>query len=329
MAIFSIVVPIYNIAQYLRQCLDSLVSQTFQDKEIILIDDGSTDSSREICDEYNKRYNCVKVIHQKNKGVSQARNVGLSLALGEWIVFVDADDWVDTDMLENMWGYILATNANLYRFGMCGVDEYGKKRKCRKLVTNHTIVSFASEEEKFNFYCQRHNLDKNVIQTACAGVYRRDIIKKHNITFIDRNEVIFEDTLFNYHYFLHTNKIVFLPDSPYYYRRHKASFCSTRDNNKGVLCSATLGEYAYQETIKQGLTYFEKNFHHHYFLFLNTLVWTIAARFTDYHLRQLLDVLWQNELHRECIKKIRQESKHFLKDTYKRVWFDENFGLKK
>ncbi len=312
MAMFSIVVPIYNVERYLRQCLDSLVCQACAEKEIILVDDGSTDSSGMLCDEYARQYDYVRAVHQENQGVSVARNVGLSIARGEWLVFVDADDWVDNDMLERLMGYILTIPADLYRFGK---------------FTKHTVISFRSEQEKFRFYSQKHNLNKDVIQTVWGGVYRRDIIQEHGIAFVDRDEVVFEDTLFNYHYFLHTRKIVFLPELPYHYRRHEASYCSTRDVDAGVLCCATLGEYAYRAVVEHGMTYFREHFHHHYFLFLNTIVHTMASRFTDEHLKQLLNRLWQNPLHRKCIEKIRQESDLFLDDTRERVWYDEQFGI--
>ncbi len=326
---FSVIVPIYNVERYLRQCLDSLVQQTYADKEIILVDDGSTDSSGKICDEYAERYDCVRVVHQDNQGVSAARNAGISVATGEWFSFIDADDWVDSDMLEQLQGDILATNADLYRFGAEVIDEKGARIRLSRLTKKPTIVSFADEQAQFRFYCQRHNLNMDVLQTVWTGIYRRDIIREHGIAFVDRDEVIFEDTLFNYHYFLHTHKILFLPGTPYHYRRHKESFCHTTDADVRVLGNAALGEHAYRYMVKQGLPYFQEYFHHHYFLFLNTTVWTIARGFSNEHLRQLLDILWENDLHRSCIRKIRQESDTFIDDTCGRVWYDENFGLNK
>ena len=89
---FSVIVPVYNVEHYLRRCLDSIVNQTFDDYEVVLVDDGSTDASGSICDEYRKKYNSIKVIHQENKGLSGARNTGLDKASGDWIVFVDSND---------------------------------------------------------------------------------------------------------------------------------------------------------------------------------------------------------------------------------------------
>ena len=98
----SIIVPVYNVEPYLRKCLDSIVNQTYRDLEILVIDDGSTDGSGKICDEY-KRDERVKVFHMKNRGLSCARNLGLDEAQGEWIGFVDSDDWIEPDMYECHW----------------------------------------------------------------------------------------------------------------------------------------------------------------------------------------------------------------------------------
>lgn len=101
----SIIIPVYNVEQYLRKCLDSIVNQTYRDLEILIIDDGSTDGSGAICDEYKKDKR-VKVCHTKNRGLSCARNLGLEEAKGEWISFVDSDDWIEPDMYEIAMSYI-------------------------------------------------------------------------------------------------------------------------------------------------------------------------------------------------------------------------------
>lgn len=98
--IVSIIVPVYNVERYLRQCLDSLVNQTYQNNEIICVDDGSTDASSEILTEYALKNSKVRVIRQENSGVSAARNVGFSFATGEYVMYVDGDDWIDVRTCE-------------------------------------------------------------------------------------------------------------------------------------------------------------------------------------------------------------------------------------
>lgn len=101
----SIIVPVYNTGKYLYKCLDSILNQTLQEIELILVDDGSDDNSGAICDFYSERDKRVRVIHKKNEGVSIARNVGMQAAKGEYIGFVDSDDWIEKEMYQEMYYY--------------------------------------------------------------------------------------------------------------------------------------------------------------------------------------------------------------------------------
>ena len=113
MAEVSIIVPIYNIEQYVGKCIESILAQTYPDFELILVDDGSPDDCGRICDEYGERDERIKVIHKKNGGLTSARNAGLSEAEGEWIMHVDGDDWIEPDMLESLIGAAQVTGADL------------------------------------------------------------------------------------------------------------------------------------------------------------------------------------------------------------------------
>ena len=103
----SIIVPVYNNEKYLRQCLDSITNQTFKDIEIILVDDGSTDNSASICEEYAKEDSRVVFIHSENKGVSNARNIGIDKSKGKFIMFCDSDDWLENDYIESHYDNII------------------------------------------------------------------------------------------------------------------------------------------------------------------------------------------------------------------------------
>ncbi len=122
----SVIVPVYNVESYLRKCLDSILAQTYQDLEILVIDDGSTDGSGKICDEYAEKDARIKVFHTKNRGLSAARNLGLNEAHGEWISFVDSDDWVEPDFCKEPLKTAIQYNTDLviFRFRMVN----GKKR---------------------------------------------------------------------------------------------------------------------------------------------------------------------------------------------------------
>ena len=116
----SIIVPVYNTEAYLPQCIESLICQTYKDIEIILVDDGSTDDSLRICDGYQKKDVRIKVLHQKNAGVVNARKAGLYMAAGEYIAFVDGDDWVEPDMYECMYQKLFEQDVDVV---MCGRFE--------------------------------------------------------------------------------------------------------------------------------------------------------------------------------------------------------------
>ena len=112
--LISLIVPVFNVEKYLKRCLDSLISQSYKNIEIILIDDGSTDESGKICDRYAKEHsNIIKVLHQENQGLSMARNAGLDIAIGEYIGFVDSDDYVEPKMFERLYNNLLESNADI------------------------------------------------------------------------------------------------------------------------------------------------------------------------------------------------------------------------
>ena len=113
MSEISIIVPVYNVDQYLENCIESILNQTFKDYELILIDDGSTDKSGEICDKYEKKDNRIKVIHKYNGGLSSARNAGLDLACGKYIGFVDSDDSIHPEMYEILYDLQQIYNADI------------------------------------------------------------------------------------------------------------------------------------------------------------------------------------------------------------------------
>lgn len=122
----SIVVPVYNVECYLSECVESLLNQDFNEYEILLIDDGSTDSSPEICDSYSRSYDNIHTYHKENGGLSSARNYGLDKANGDWVVFVDSDDyWKSKDVLSSLMQTANAQGADLVRFEYSAVDEYG------------------------------------------------------------------------------------------------------------------------------------------------------------------------------------------------------------
>ena len=131
----SVIVPVYKVEPYLRRCLDSIVNQTYRNLEIILVDDGSPDNCPVICDEYAKKDNRVKVIHQENRGLSAARNAGLDIATGDYIAFVDSDDSIADDMFKEMVAVIERERADIVKCGVCEV----KGEKIEKIAFKNQL----------------------------------------------------------------------------------------------------------------------------------------------------------------------------------------------
>lgn len=138
-SLISVVVPVYGVEPYLCQCVDSIITQTYEHLEIILVDDGSPDGCPEICDEYSRRDNRIRVIHKQNGGLSDARNAGVEEASGEYVAFIDSDDWVDREYIEKLYDAIVRAGAEI---AVCNCDlvcDDGKIRKPTWLIkNNHT-----------------------------------------------------------------------------------------------------------------------------------------------------------------------------------------------
>lgn len=229
--LISIVVPVYNVEYYLQECLDSLINQTYQNIEIIIVNDESPDNCLQIIEDYARKDARVKYIDQKNTGLSGARNAGINLSRGDFIMFVDSDDWIDVDCLEQMSKYAANHDlvlASYYR-------EFINKSQIRKLncagfysseFIQRRIVGLLEEE-----LSDPSQADSLV--TVWAKIYKSDIIKRYSLQFISTKEIgTSEDLLFNLEY-LEYCKTCFVIDSPlYHYRRYNLnSFTSTNKKN--------------------------------------------------------------------------------------------------
>lgn len=201
----SIIVPIYNVANNLHRCIDNILSQTYMELEVVLVDDGSTDSSGSICNEYAKNDYRIKVIHKCNGGSASARNAGLSVATGDYITFVDGDDWIENEGLEKMMLYAETTDADIVMAdftieqsdGSCSVRKEGFRNPD------------ATELMKAMMTGKLHG-------SNCNKIYRRSLIVANDIHFIDGADYT-EDLAFNIKLLTLTNKIVYLPIAYYHY----------------------------------------------------------------------------------------------------------------
>ena len=208
---FSIIVPVYNNEMFLYECIDSLLAQTYTDFELILIDDGSTDRSGEICDEYAEKDLRIKVFHSCNKGVSSARNWGLSVARGKYINFVDSDDWVTQNYLEKYVEAHLDHDYDVVYAEMVRVLDDGIQDIIP--LKDFSVISGGDLSEVFV-----HLLECGELGYACNKSFKREIIETYTITFCE-NFSLHEDSLFTISYCLHISSIKLLPYATYFYRK--------------------------------------------------------------------------------------------------------------
>lgn len=214
----SVVVPVYNVENYLEQCINSIIEQTLSVYEIILVDDGSTDNSGNICDGFSKAYDFIKTIHKQNEGLGRARNTGLEKVKGDFVTFIDSDDFLEKDFLEKMSKIIEETGCDTCKTSFRRVDLEGK------FVSNDRIIEgdFKGKEvqEKFIPRIIGSAPDKkdSIPMSVCCSVYSMSIIRDNNLQFVSEREWISEDIIFNLQYYSKSNHTVLSGYIGYNYR---------------------------------------------------------------------------------------------------------------
>jgi len=226
----SIIVPVYKVEKYLSQCMDSLLNQTLKDIEIILVDDGSPDNCPSMCDEYAKQDHRVKVIHKKNEGLGYARNSGLDIATGDFIAFVDSDDYIELNAYQKLYVSAINTKADVIYFCFQHFNEQGKvwgKTSSSKEEQYHTKDSI--RELILNMIANRYTKKsgRDITCSACCALYRTNMIKVNNLKFISERELCLEELLFNLNFLLHSSNVIAVPDVYYNYRINPSSLTQT------------------------------------------------------------------------------------------------------
>ena len=228
---FSIIVPVYNVdLKYFSVCVNSVLDQTFTDFELILVDDGSQKYCAEACDAYAQHDKRIKVIHQKNNGVSAARNTGIDNASGEWIMFVDADDWLEKNACEILRGKLNNSDSDILIFS--AFKEYADQQKPMKYgLENGKVYDFSDTEIKEQFYRRAMGTPLTdhgrfcVIYFSWDKVYRRSFLVENKLYYpvgIPKSE----DKLFILTCFEKVNKVCYIDDILYHYRINDASICN-------------------------------------------------------------------------------------------------------
>jgi len=246
---FSVIIPVFNADQYLSQCVESLIKSDFDSYEIILVDDGSTDGSAVMCDDFAAKNEHIKVIHKSNEGVSIARNLGLDMCKGEYVVFVDADDWAT----EDYWNVLNKEcgSADIVFFGMRKIHETGFT------VTYQSDNFYSDIREEIENECQR--LIDNDTFCSLYGftwikVFRNELIQKNNVRFIS-GQTHYEDELFTNMYMLGASSMKVISDVIYNYRWKLSglSFGNKQMNQYISMADALLEDAKFAKTKKYEL----------------------------------------------------------------------------
>lgn len=271
----SIIIPVYNSETTLKRCLDSVISQSMSDWELLLVDDGSKDKSSDICDDYAAKDKRIKVFHKSNGGVSSARNIGLDYAKGEWIAFIDADDYVKESYLSNLWEHsqkqvdLVISYAEIHNG-----DGINKESYPSKFVDDTNFDSIFIEN------------DMNWHTSPWSKLYKRSIIEEHHLRFCEGMH-IGEDAVFLYSYMLYSNKIYISPDTDYCYFDYNPGSLTKRVNSLASetlaynQISATVESFIYQKSIKDSIA-------------LKKLYWLIAS-----YQRRILNALYHNKIQKQ------------------------------
>lgn len=205
----SIIVPVHNTEEYLEKCISSIRNQTHRDIEIILINDGSTDKSPEICDYHASLDNRITVIHKKNGGVATARNDGLKIAQGKYVGFVDSDDYISENMYEEMYKSALAHDADIVESGIERITLSG-----HILASNYKNKVLTENKNCFREYCEG-----NIDQSSCTKIFKRELLENIDFGTFRHNE----DHYFNTQVFLRCKTLVIKSENFYKYIYHPTS----------------------------------------------------------------------------------------------------------
>lgn len=224
----SIIIPIYNVEKFIDKCILSVINQTLQDIEIILVDDESPDNCPQMCDDYAKKDSRIKVVHKKNGGLGFARNSGLEVATGEYVTFLDSDDFVDLCTYEHLYNILKSENldAVYYKFErFVNEDEVKEADVCNEIIIHENeevkkimldiIASEPSDRVDHKIHC-----------SSCTAIYRLDLIKNNNVQFHSERELISEDLIFNLDFLKNANIIAFNNGRHYHYRLVPTSLTS-------------------------------------------------------------------------------------------------------
>lgn len=226
----SIIVPIYNVERYLDRCMQSLLNQTLEGIEIIMVDDESPDHCPQLCEDYKAKYPNVKVVHKKNGGLGFARNSGLEVAEGEYVAFIDSDDFVDTDMFQNLYEYGKNNNCDAV---FCGYNIYRDAEHVRRMQENSDYVLRQGADGARQVLLDMvgpepdYHSDAKLLMSVWRAIYSRKVIEENHIRFVSERVYIAEDIMWHLDFLPCCKCVGLIPQTHYYYCMNGTSLTRT------------------------------------------------------------------------------------------------------
>lgn len=230
----SIVIPVYKTENFLCRCIESVINQTYKNIEIILVNDGSPDKCGLICNKYKQIDNRIIVIHKKNEGVSKARNSGMEIVTGDYIYFLDSDDFIDSDTIHILYKHAVETFADIIIGNYKLINEYGDIKLCDSFKKkNFTKSDYEKSSEKFKYF-----FGKSYGRNVWNRLYKTSYLKSLDIIFEKDNLNYAEDFLFNLKIFIHRPKVELINKYTYYYFQNNNSITNSykKDLTEKYLC---------------------------------------------------------------------------------------------
>lgn len=221
-ALISVIIPVYNMEKYLYRCMESIINQTYVNLEIILVDDGSTDLSSKMCDEYVLRDNRIKVLHQKNGGLSNARNAGLEVATGKYITFLDSDDYVNVEYVDYLYQLIEQYDSDI---SICGMKRF--EEECQEEDDeSENLIKVYGNIEALEILCYQ----KGIANSAWGKLYKKDLFKEIRYP----EGMLYEDLAVIYKLLYKADKVVQGNKKYYYYMQRRDSIMHQKFSEKSM-----------------------------------------------------------------------------------------------
>lgn len=214
MPLVSVIVPIYHVEDYLNRCIVSIVNQTYQNLEIILVDDGSRDNCPQMCDSWAEQDSRVSVIHKENAGLGMARNTGIEHAAGKYIFFLDSDDYVDTTLIEKCVNNAEAHGSEVVCFGRSNVYEDGRIEPCR---VSDSVRKYCGEAVRKELLPCLFTYELGFGVSAWGRMYRLHTLRSNQLRFVSEREIISEDAFFSLELFSRVSVVTIIPEPLYFY----------------------------------------------------------------------------------------------------------------